>query len=127
MTSNRPYLIRALHEWINDNNLTPYMLVNTAVPGCQIPEAHTANGRIIFNIALDVVERLALGNEAIEFTARFSGVPTHIYVPVMAVAAIYAKENGEGMAFPEETSSTEEGPTSGANRAKGKPNLKIVK
>ncbi len=130
MISNKPYLIRALYEWIADSGLTPYILVNAAFPGCHVPEAHVTNGRIIFNIAFDVVKGLVLGNESIEFTARFSGVPKSIYVPIAAVGAIYAKENGEGMAFPEETPPQgETAATSGAKRthSKGKPNLTIVK
>lgn len=129
MISNKPYLIRALYEWVTDSELTPYILVNATVQGCQFPQEHVTDGRIIFNIAFDVVEGLLLGNETIEFTARFSGVPTYICIPVAAVAAIYAKENGEGMAFPEEISSNAEASKTspGTNRAKGKPNLTIVK
>lgn len=132
MISNRPYLIRAFHEWITDNDWTPYILVNALVPGCQLPEAHVTNGTIVFNIAHDVVEHLALGNKVIEFTARFSGVPTPIHLPVSAVTAIYAKENGEGMAFPKDMDMEmdedgEAGKTPGSQRTKGKPNLKVVK
>ena len=126
MISNKPYLVRALYEWISDNGWTPYVLVKATVPGCRVPPDHVKNGRIILNIASDVVSKLVLGNEALEFTARFSGMPIDIYIPITAVAAIYAKENGEGMVFPEEPP---EDPADGAGTPpiKGKPNLKIVK
>jgi stringent starvation protein B len=132
MTSNKPYLIRALYEWIADNGLTPYVLVNAALPGCRVPETHVTNGRIIFNIAFDVVKGLVLGNEIIEFTARFSGVPTPISIPTASILAIYTKENGEGMAFPEEPiplgeEESEVRKKPKASPAKGKPNLTIVK
>jgi stringent starvation protein B len=128
MRSSRPYLVRALHEWISDNGLTPYLLVNATIPGCQLPETYVKDGRIVFNTALDVVEDLVLDNEAINFTARFSGVPTHIYVPIEAVVAIYAKENGEGMAFSEEpVEGDKKGSSNIPKGTKGKPHLKIVK
>jgi stringent starvation protein B len=124
MTPNRPYLVRALYEWITDNALIPYLLVNATVSGCRLPEAHVKDGRIVFNIAFDVVQEFLISNEGIEFTARFSGIPTYIYIPMAAVAAIYAKENGEGMAFPDDMVA-EDANEAGSNK-KGKPNLKIV-
>lgn len=126
MISSKPYLIRALHAWIGDNGWTPYILVNTTIFGCQVPKEHIKDDRIVFNIALDVVEDLSLGNTSLEFTARFSGVRTLIRVPVPAVLAIYAKENNEGMAFsPEDAASVAElEPTT--TPVKGKPILKIV-
>lgn len=123
MTPNRPYLLRALYDWITDNQLTPYILINATVPGCEVPQEHVKDGHIVLNIAFDVVENLTLGNEDIAFTARFAGVSRHIYVPIDAVVAIYSKENGEGMTFPDEPNRTRSATPS---RPKGKPDLKIV-
>src|SRR5262245_59872885 len=123
MTSSRPYLIRAFYEWIVDNGLTPYILVNANVPDCRVPAEHIKDGKIIFNVASQIVHNLFMSNDAVEFEARFSGVPRHIYVPVAGVLAIYAKENGEGMAFPEEH--FPQHPP--APQKRGKPDLKIVK
>lgn len=130
MTPNRPYLLRALYDWITDNQLTPYVLINATLPGCDVPQEHVKEGQIVLNIAFDVVEDLLLGNEDVIFSARFSGVPRRIYVPIEAVVAIYAKENGEGMTFPDEPNRTRQGDGddgSTTSSPKGKPNLKIVK
>lgn len=102
LTSNRPYLIRALYEWLADNGLTPLILVDATYPEVHVPLAHVQDGKIILNIAMAAVQELQLGNEMIEFRARFSGKPEAISVPVAAVQAIYARENSTGMAFPEE-------------------------
>jgi len=124
MTSSKPYIIRALYEWMGDNNFTPYLLLNAEMPGCVVPEEYIKDGKIILNIAAHVVHGLLLGNEAIEFKARFSGVARSIYAPMESVLAIYAKENGEGMNFPEETPPSGDAATT---PKRGKPNLKIVK
>ncbi|MFZ2739555.1 MAG: ClpXP protease specificity-enhancing factor [Burkholderiaceae bacterium] len=98
-SATRPYLIRALHEWCTDNGLTPYLavLVDNTV---QVPVEYVKDGEIVLNVGLDATSSLKLGNEFIEFKARFSGVAREIMVPVGRVIAIYAKENGQGMAFP---------------------------
>lgn len=128
MTSSKPYLIRALYEWITDNELTPYVLINTQIPDCRVPEEHIVDNRIVLNIAHDVVTDLVMNNHVIEFVARFSGVKRLIHLPIQAVAAIYAKENGQGMAFNQEPEETgEQGSESSGGKAKGKPQLKIVK
>jgi stringent starvation protein B len=130
MTSNKPYLIRAIYEWITDNLLTPYLLVNTSVAKCEVPQSYISKDKtIIFNIEASVVEHLALGNKAIEFTARFSGNPFHIYIPISAVVAIYVKENGVGMSFPVEKNPEreEDGDIPTPKTPKGKPDLKIVR
>ena len=130
MTSNKPYLIRAIYDWISDNLCTPYLLVNTAILGCEVPEQHIAkDNSIVLNIASDVVEHLELSNEGIAFSARFSGVSTEIYIPITAVAAIYAKESGEGLSFNIDLSENQNNdPLLPPRRKnKGKPNLKIVK
>lgn len=98
-TSTRPYLIRALYEWCTDNGFTPYVavLVDDSV---QVPREYVKNGEIVLNISYDATSSLKLGNEFIEFKARFAGSAREIMVPVNRVIAIYARENGQGMAFP---------------------------
>ena len=98
-TSTRPYLIRALYDWCTDNGLTPYVavLVDDSV---QVPREYVKNGEIVLNISFDATSSLKLGNEFIEFKARFAGSAREIMVPVNRVIAIYARENGQGMAFP---------------------------
>lgn len=98
-TSTRPYLIRALYDWCTDNGLTPYIavLVDDTV---QVPREYVKNGEIVLNISFDATSSLKLGNDFIEFKARFAGTAREIMVPVSRVIAIYARENGQGMAFP---------------------------
>ena len=101
-TSTRPYLIRALYEWCTDNGFTPYVAVsvdNTV----QVPREYVKNNEIVLNIGFDATSSLTLGNEFIEFKARFGGSAREILVPISHVVAIYARENGQGMAFPLET------------------------
>ena len=98
-TSTRPYLIRALYEWCSDNGLTPYVAVR-ADDHVQVPREYVQNGEIVLNISPDATGGLTIGNEFIEFKARFGGVPREIMVPIDRVLAIYARENGQGMAFP---------------------------
>ena len=102
MTSNKPYFIRAIYDWIVDNNLTPHILVNADYPGVQVPLEHVNNGRIVLNISPEACRGLHLENDRIVFTARFSGVTVQVFVVPAAVFAIYAKENGRGMEFGEE-------------------------
>jgi stringent starvation protein B len=136
MTSTRPYLIRAIYEWIEDNGMTPHILVNTDLPGVEVPKQHVRENRIILNINPAAVRDLRLGNDWIEFNARFGGVARVVQIPIAAVLAIYARENGQGMAFGEEESDGDEppAPTSApqsdqppAKPSRGKPKLKIVK
>lgn len=98
-SSTRPYLIRALYEWCTDNALTPYIAV-LADDTVQVPREYVQNGEIVLNISFDATSGLKLGNEFVEFKARFGGVPREIIVPMDRVIAIYARENGQGMAFP---------------------------
>ena len=99
MSSSRPYLIRALYEWLADNDLTPYLAVDATIENVMVPSQHIQDGQIVLNIAMSAVRELDISNEAVAFSARFGGVPQQVYVPVAAVLAIYAKENGQGMAF----------------------------
>lgn len=99
MTANRPYLLRAFYEWIVDNNCTPYLVVDATVSGVKVPTQFVQNGQIVLNTAPAAVGNLQLGNDAVTFNARFGGQPFALYVPVNAVLAIYAKENGAGTVF----------------------------
>lgn len=98
----RPYLLRALHQWMSDSGMTPHVLVDTQIAGVDVPKAHVRDGRIVLNIGLAATRHLDLGNEWITFEARFAGVPRMVRIPVAAVLSIYARETGEGMAFPPE-------------------------
>ena len=149
MTSRRPYLIRAFYEWILDNGFTPYLSVDAEYDGVEVPVSYVDDGRIILNISPASVRNIELGLEYILFDARFSGQSFQIVIPVKAVQAIFARENGEGMAFSyehtEEDSSKPElngaGASSTENSKKpdedpsdppprspdGRPTLKVVK
>ena len=98
-TSTRPYLIRALHDWCTDNGFTPYVAVYVDA-SVQVPAEYVKNGEIVLNVGFEATSGLKLGNEFIEFRARFGGASREIVVPVSHVIAIYARENGQGMAFP---------------------------
>ena len=123
--SNRPYLIRALYEWITDNNMTPHILVDTTVEGIKVPEKGIVDGKIVLNIAPAATTDLELGSEWILFNARFDARPYALQIPVNAVLAIYTRENGEGMIFTEESAGGKPG-VSGNAKPK-KPQLKIIK
>jgi stringent starvation protein B len=143
MTSNRPYLLRAIYDWISDNGLTPYVLVDAAQPGVRVPAHVVKNGQVVLNLAMRAVANLDLGNDRIAFEARFSGVSQSIVIPVQSVLALYAQENGQGMMFPadendtpaansaeaaEEANESQE-PTGGDDDRpkRGAPHLRVVK
>ncbi len=125
MTSSRPYLIRALYEWIHDNGLTPYLLVDAAYPGAQVPEQFIEDGKIVLNVGSAAVRDLEMGNESIRFVARFGGTPMDVLIPSSAVLAIYARENGQGMAF--QSQGDDQPPQSPGPSKPTRPNLKVVK
>lgn len=151
MTPRRPYMLRAYYEWLVDNDLTPHLVVAAMLPGVRVPEEFIQDGQIILNIAPRAVGNLELGNEAITFNARFGGRPHSVIVPLYAVQAIYARENGAGTMFEpeegymdefEEGLIEEEDTTSLAEasaehrdadsdseppRPKGRPSLRVVK
>ena len=108
MTSSRPYLIRAMYQWIVDNGMTPPLLANASVDGCMVPDAYIQDGKIVLNIAPMAIGGLVLGDEDITCGARFNGVSETIYVPIKAVEAIYARENGQGMMFSDDDESLPE-------------------
>ncbi|HNC85907.1 MAG TPA: ClpXP protease specificity-enhancing factor [Agitococcus sp.] len=99
MTPSRPYLVRAIYEWLVDNNATPYLLVDATQANVRVPTQHVKDGKIVLNIAPHAVKDLFIRNEGISFSARFGGVPMMVSAPMAAVAAIYARENGQGMFF----------------------------
>ncbi|WP_297527547.1 ClpXP protease specificity-enhancing factor [Thiohalobacter sp.] len=126
MTPSRPYLLRAINEWILDNGLTPYLLVDADAPGVEVPRQFVENGKIVLNINPQAVHGLHLGNDEITFSARFQGTPWQVLIPTRAVLAIYAQENGRGMMFNEEEG--DEPPPQGDDGAGGgRPALKVVK
>lgn len=137
MKSSRPYLVRALYEWIVDNDCTPHLLVNAEYPAVQVPKGFASDGQIVLNVSPSAVRHLHMDNEAVSFEGRFGGVAHTLYVPAAAVLAIYARENGQGMVFdlespvvgedddvppPETTPPGGEPP-----RPSGRPSLKVVK
>ena len=133
MTSHRPYLLRALYEWIVDNGMTPHVLVDATQPGVRVPAHAVKDGRIVLNIAERAVARLEMGNDALGFTARFGGVSQKVDVPVGAVLAVYARETGQGMVLPEEAGAparsapaAEPGPNAGQAPAGGVSPLAAV-
>lgn len=129
MTSNRPYLIRALYEWLVDNDLTPYLLVDANREAVQVPSRYVEDGRIVLNVSPSAVRDLQLGNELIAFEARFGGSAFSISLPPEAVLGVYARENGKGMLFPDEGVERPDPPKPDRPTppAGGKPSLKVVK
>lgn len=99
MKSSRPYLARALYEWLLDNELTPYLVVDATQPGVEVPRQFVQNGQIVLNVAPTAVRDLFMENQAIGFNARFGGQPMQVMIPTPALIAIYARENGAGMVF----------------------------
>jgi stringent starvation protein B len=112
-SSTRPYLIRALHDWCTDNGLTPYIAVQVG-PGVQVPVEYVKNGEIVLNVGFEATSGMRLGNDFIEFKARFGGSSRDIVVPVDHVVAIYARENGQGMAFPAPSAAAAVAPVPGS-------------
>lgn len=133
MTSSRPYFVRALYEWIADNSLTPYLVVQARAEGVEVPQQYVnKEGQIVLNIASRAVMNLQLGNDAVTFNARFGGIPTDIFVPCHAILGIYARENGQGMMFePESPPPVSPGDGNGQSKSSGgserRPSLRVVK
>ena len=132
MTHLKPYLIRASYDWIVDNGMTPHILVDAEHAETDVPPGYVQNGKIVLNMRPEAVQSLSLGNQKIEFSARFGGVPTYISFSIAAVLAIYAKENGQGMAFENESESDSDNnfepePQPAPPTKPSKPHLKVVK
>ncbi len=142
MTSSRPYLVRAIYDWLLDNDMTPHLLVNTQDAEVFVPDDYDEDGQIVLNIEPNAVIEFEASNEAVSFKARFSGVSHDVYVPIRAIKAIYAFENGRGMVFEEDDEdgdddgaptpplarqSQQSSPPAGNKKKSGRPHLKIVK
>jgi stringent starvation protein B len=138
MTSSRPYLIRAIHEWIGDNGLTPYVLVNAELPGSVLPQQFIENGKIVLNISAGAIDGLHIDDDWVLFSARFNGQAMDVSIPIAAVLAIYAKENGQGMVLDREdsdglpppppgTKSTSKPDKKSEQKPTKKPHLQLVK
>jgi stringent starvation protein B len=129
--SKRPYLIRAMHEWMADNSHTPHIVVDTSVDGVSVPVEHVKDGKIILNISDTAAHNLKLTNDAVSFRARFSGVPFEVWAPMQSILGIYARETGQGMIFSHdaETAENVEPPelTNEIEETRSRPHLTIVK
>ncbi len=136
MTSSRPYLIRAIYQWILDNGCTPQIVVDAEVEGVVVPTQYVQDGRIVLNVSATAVRGLSLGDQTIEFNARFGGSPFHVTLPVGAVVAMVARENGAGMSFPAEETEADPpqppddgapGPGGEGGPKRERPPLRVVK
>ncbi len=138
ITPTRPYMVRALYQWIEDNALTPYLMVDATADNVQVPKEHIQDGRIVLNIANRATGNMSMENDYIHFSARFGGVSQEIWVPLTAVMGIYAKENSQGMFFdpneyddyvPEEDAATTSKKSTAAPKPKrdNKAGLKVLK
>ncbi|EPJ45282.1 MAG: stringent starvation protein B [Osedax symbiont Rs2] len=131
MNPSRSYLLRGLYEWLLDNNCTPHIVVDTTLAGVVVPEQFVSDGQIVLNINSSAVQNLQLAEAAVSFSARFGGVPMNVYVPMIAVVAIYAKETGMGMGFGMEPGveffDQPEPPTPSAPSKSKRPKLQVVK
>lgn len=108
--SSRPYLLRALYEWLLDNQLTPHIIIAAHEAGVDVPQEQAQDGQLVLNISDTATRGLQISNEALTFSARFAGIPRQVYIPMHAVVAIYGRENGAGMVFGQEPSLTEADP-----------------
>ena len=133
--SRRPYLLRAMHEWISDSNQTPHIVVDASIEGVEVPRQYVQGGKIILNVSSNATSMLSLGNEIVRFRARFGAATYDVSVPIAAVLGIYARETGQGMIFSESDSPSpppappsEPAPPSGGTETKRtKPTLKVIK
>ena len=132
MTSNRPYLVRALYDWIVDNELTPHVLVDAEFPNVTVPSHAVRQGKVVLNVGPTAVRELVMNNEQLGFSARFGGQAFSVYVPMAAVQAIYARENGQGMMFaPESDGSPDDDPSQTASDTEAseekRSHLRVIK
>jgi stringent starvation protein B len=125
-TPRRPYLVRAMHEWMTANNQTPHLVVDAASPAAEVPRAYVRDGRITLNVSWQATQGLKLGNEWIEFSARFGGVSQHVRIPVTSVLGIYARETGQGMLFQDEGETPPPAADSGTSTG-SRPKLRVIK
>ena len=136
MKPRRPYLLRAMHEWISDSQCTPHLVVDAAFAGVEVPRQYVQDGKIVLNVSWSATAQLQLGNDEVSFSGRFGGASMHVRVPVQAVLAIYARETGQGMIFADEAEPPPAGPPQGPGSppeepppkpSAGRAKLKVVK
>jgi stringent starvation protein B len=132
--SRRPYLLRAMHEWISDSNQTPHIVVDASLEGVEVPRQYVQGGKIILNVSSNATSMLSLGNDLVRFRARFGAATYDVSVPIVAVLGIYARETGQGMIFSEAdtppqppTPPSEPAPTTTTENKRAKPTLKVIK
>jgi stringent starvation protein B len=132
--SRRPYLLRAMHEWISDSNQTPHIVVDASIEGVEVPRQYVQGGKIILNVSSNATSMLSLGNEVVRFRARFGAATYDVSVPIAAVLGIYARETGQGMIFSEADTPpqppappSEPAPTTTGEGKRSKPTLKVIK
>lgn len=133
MNSSRPYLLRALYEWIVDNDCTPHLLVDAEYPQVRVPAGYAQDGQIVLNVSPSAIRHLHMDNQGISFESRFGGVPHSLYLPTAAILAIYARENGQGMVFDIDAAEAGDDLAEGTDtppeppRPSGRPSLKVIK
>jgi stringent starvation protein B len=132
--SRRPYLLRAMHEWISDSNQTPHIVVDASLEGVEVPRQYVQGGKIILNVSSNATSMLSLGNDLVRFRARFGAATYDVSVPIVAVLGIYARETGQGMIFSEADTPpqppappSEPAPTTTTENKRPKPTLKVIK
>ncbi len=125
-SKQRPYLIRAMHDWMTDNGFTAHLVVSVPADGLVVPERHVSDGKIVLNVSQSATRDLVFGNDEITFEARFDGEPWRLTIPVDAVLGIYARETGQGMIFPDENAPPD-GDSPQPSPGSGRPHLKVVK
>ncbi|MEZ5498555.1 MAG: ClpXP protease specificity-enhancing factor [Steroidobacteraceae bacterium] len=123
----RPYLLRAMHDWISDSKLTPHVIIDAEQAGVEVPRAYVKDGKIILNLSTSAADRLEIRNDGISFNARFAGVPHRVVVPIAAVLGIYARESGEGMVFTGDDLAPQPPPSAPSPDESRRPQLKVVK
>ena len=127
VTSKRPYLIRAMHEWMTDNALTPYVVVAADAEGLLVPEQYASDGKIVLNVSYAATRNFTLADDRMSFEARFAGVAQRVDVPLSAVIGIYAKESGQGMIFSDDDATPTESTKPSESVLPGPPTLTVVK
>jgi len=131
MTPSKPYLIRALYQWLLDNQMTPYILADTSSDDVLVPRGVANDGKVVLNLAPSAIQDLQMTNDYLSFSARFNGVAQDVYCPMPSILAIYARENGEGMMFSAESEGSQSPDTetleNGQSKKPSKPGLKVVK
>jgi stringent starvation protein B len=134
MKSRRPYLLRAMHEWISDSQCTPHLVVDAGVTGVEVPRQYVQDGKIVLNVSWNATAQLQIGNDELSFSGRFGGASMQVRIPIGAVLAIYARETGQGMVFADESdqpppASPPDGTPgeTGPKASPGRPKLTVVK